>query len=383
MAPRNRSHKIFRKNMQQTDPHIIISGGGTGGHIFPALAIARALKRKMPDAKILFIGAKGKMEMEKVPAAGFPIKGLWISGLRRDLSFTTLLFPLKVVLSLVKALWIIRRFRADVAVGVGGYASGPALRASILLGIPALIQEQNSFPGITNKILGKKASKICVAYENMEKYFPAEKIIITGNPVRKEVTETQGKKNEALSFFSLKAEKKTVLIIGGSQGALSINLAIENLLPLFKVTDVQLLWQTGRTFAEKAEKACYNVQFDNVTVADFIQRMDLAYAVADVVVSRAGAIAIAELAAVGKAVIFIPLPTAAENHQMKNAKRLEDKNAAIVIEDKMAPEQLAPALFGLLKDEDLKRNLAENIRKFATVDADDKIAEEIINLIKA
>jgi UDP-N-acetylglucosamine--N-acetylmuramyl-(pentapeptide) pyrophosphoryl-undecaprenol N-acetylglucosamine transferase len=369
--------------MQRTDPHIIISGGGTGGHIFPALAIARALKRKMPDAKILFIGAKGKMEMEKVPAAGFPIKGLWISGLRRDLSMSNLLFPLKVVLSLVKALWIVRRFRADVAVGVGGYASGPALRASILLGIPALIQEQNSFPGITNKILGKKASKICVAYENMDKYFPAEKIIITGNPVRKEVTETEGKKNKALSFFSLKAEKKTVLVIGGSQGALSINLAIEKLLPLFKENGVQLLWQTGRNFADRAKKAGSDVQFYDVTVADFIQRMDLAYAAADVVVSRAGAIAIAELAAVGKAVIFIPLPTAAENHQMKNAKRLEDKTAAIVIEDRMAPGQLAPALFSLLEDEAFKRTLAENIRKFATVDADEKIAEEIINLIRA
>jgi UDP-N-acetylglucosamine--N-acetylmuramyl-(pentapeptide) pyrophosphoryl-undecaprenol N-acetylglucosamine transferase len=368
--------------MQRTDPHIIISGGGTGGHIFPALAIARALKRKLPDAEILFIGAKGKMEMEKVPAAGFPIKGLWISGLKRELSPSNLMFPLKVIHSLIEAAVIIRRFKADVAVGVGGFASGPALRAAGMLGIPTLIQEQNSFPGITNKLLGKKASKICVAFEGMEKFFPSGKIIITGNPVRKEIVDTKGKKGEAAIFFGLDDSKNTVFVVGGSQGALSINKIIEKLLPLLKEKQVQLLWQTGRNFEQRAVDACIQAGYEDVKVLDFIQRMDLAYAIADVVVSRAGAIAIAELAAVRKPVIFIPLPTAAEDHQMKNARRLEEKEAALVVNDREADEKLPPLLLNLLTDEESKLRLEKNIGAFATVDADEKIADEIIALIK-
>jgi UDP-N-acetylglucosamine--N-acetylmuramyl-(pentapeptide) pyrophosphoryl-undecaprenol N-acetylglucosamine transferase len=368
--------------MPRPDPHIIISGGGTGGHIFPALAIARALKRKLPEAEILFIGAKGKMEMEKVPAAGFPIKGLWISGLKRELSAENLMFPLKVLHSTIKSACIIRRFKADVAVGVGGFASGPALRAAGLLGIPTLLQEQNSFPGITNKLLGKKASKICVAFEGMEKYFAAKKIIITGNPVRKEIIETEGKKGGAASFFGLDPLKKTVLIVGGSQGALSINVCIEKLLPLLKENKVQLLWQTGRNFEERAKEASLKTGFKDVKVVDFIQRMDFAYAIADVVISRAGAIAIAELAAVRKPVIFIPLPTAAEDHQMKNAKRLEEKDAALVIKDHEADEKLPSLLLNLLEDEAARLKLEKQIGTFATVNADEKIADEIIALIK-
>jgi UDP-N-acetylglucosamine--N-acetylmuramyl-(pentapeptide) pyrophosphoryl-undecaprenol N-acetylglucosamine transferase len=368
--------------MLRSDPHIIISGGGTGGHIFPALAIARALKRKIPQAQILFIGAIGKMEMEKVPAAGFEIKGLWISGLKRKLSAGNLLFPLKLILSTIKAVCIIRRFKADVAVGVGGYASGPALRAAGLLGIPSLLQEQNSFPGITNKLLGKKAEKICVAFEGMEKFFPADKIIITGNPVRKEIIETKGKKGEAGSYFSLNAGKKTVFVVGGSQGAYSINTCIEILLPLLKEKQVQLLWQTGQNFEQRAKEACQKADYKEVTVVDFIQRMDLAYAMADLVISRAGAIAIAELAAVRKPVIFIPLPTAAEDHQMKNARRLEAKEAALVIKDQEAKEKLPALLIQILDDDERMAKLSEQIGSFAMADADDKIADEIITLIK-
>jgi UDP-N-acetylglucosamine--N-acetylmuramyl-(pentapeptide) pyrophosphoryl-undecaprenol N-acetylglucosamine transferase len=373
--------KKSRKNMPRPDPHIIISGGGTGGHIFPALAIARALKRKLPQASILFIGAKGKMEMEKIPAAGFEIKGLWISGLKRELSAANLLFPLKLMHSTIKAICIIRRFKADVAVGVGGYASGPALRAAGLLGIPTLLQEQNSFPGITNKLLGKKAKKICVAFEGMEKFFQAGKIVITGNPVRKEIIEIEGKKAEAAAHFGLNTGKKTVLVIGGSQGAYSINTCITSLLPQLKETRVQLLWQTGRNFAQRAEDACQRASYEDVKVVDFIQRMDLAYALADLVISRAGAIAIAELAAVQKAVIFIPLPTAAEDHQMKNARRLEAKEAAVVIKDQEAMEKLPALMVQLLGDDSRRETLSKQIGKFAMTDADDKIADEIIALI--
>lgn len=368
--------------MQRPDPHIIISGGGTGGHIFPALAIARALKRKIPGAQILFIGAKGRMEMEKVPEAGFPIKGLWISGLKREITFENLAFPFKVVASLFKAYFIIRKFKTDVAVGVGGYASGPALRAAVMLGIPAVIQEQNSFPGITNKILGKKAEKICVAFENMDKFFPSEKIVITGNPIRKEVIDIDGKRDEAAKFFDLDPTKKTIMVIGGSQGALSINLCIEKMLRFLKDNSVQLLWQTGKNFEPKAIAACNAAEYTDAKVKGFIQKMDLAYALADIVISRAGAIAIAELAAVKKPVIFIPLPSAAEDHQTKNAKRLEEKSAAIVVPDKEASEKLPAALSGLLQDESKCRMLEHNISTFAVTDADERIAREIIALIK-
>jgi UDP-N-acetylglucosamine--N-acetylmuramyl-(pentapeptide) pyrophosphoryl-undecaprenol N-acetylglucosamine transferase len=322
------------------------------------------------------------MEMEKVPAAGFPIKGLWISGLKRELSAENLMFPFKVVHSIIKATFILRRFKADVAVGVGGFASGPALRAAGMLGIPTLIQEQNSFPGITNKLLGKKASKICVAFEGMEKFFPAEKIIITGNPVRKEIIEIEGKKSDAASFFGLDTLHKTVFVVGGSQGAYSINVVIEKLLPLLKEKQVQLLWQTGRNFEQRARDACMNAGYADAKVTDFIQRMDLAYALSDIVISRAGAIAIAELAAVRKPVIFIPLPTAAEDHQMKNARRLEEKSAALVIKDQEAGEKLPSILLNLLGDTASCAKLEQNIGTFAVADADEKIADEIIALIK-
>jgi len=368
--------------MPQRNPHIIVSGGGTGGHIFPALAIARAVKELLPDSEILFIGAKGKMEMEKVPAAGFPIKGLWISGLKREISADNLLFPVKVLHSLIKSIFLVAKFKADVAVGVGGFASGPALRAASILGIPTLIQEQNSYPGITNKMLGKKAKKVCVAYDGMDKYFDKEKIILTGNPVRKDVIETEGKRESAGEFFRLAPAEKTVLVIGGSQGALSINRCIENLLPGLKSNGVQMIWQTGQSFFQQARDACERHECHNIRVVDFIQRMDLAYAIADVVISRAGAIAIAELSAVGKPSIFIPLPTAAEDHQMKNAMQLVAKDAAIVVNDKEAPDSLGEIFFKLLKDEARQGLLARNIKQFARVDADRVIAREVIKLMR-
>ncbi|HOX76656.1 MAG TPA: undecaprenyldiphospho-muramoylpentapeptide beta-N-acetylglucosaminyltransferase [Bacteroidales bacterium] len=369
--------------MSRPDPHIIISGGGTGGHIFPAIAIANAIRKKRPETRILFIGAKGRMEMEKVPKAGYEIKALWISGLKRELSIQNLLFPVKVMFSLVKAIGIIRRFKADLAVGVGGYASGPALRAAGWLGIPTVIQEQNSFPGITNKMLAKKAAKICVAYEGMEKYFPAEKLVVTGNPVRREVILTEGKREEAAEFFGLDHALPTVLVIGGSQGSLSINNTIESLLPGLKENGLQLLWQTGLNFRNRAEESCRAAVYDNVKVADFIYRMDLAYALADAVVSRAGAIAIAELSLVGKAVIFIPLPTAAEDHQMKNARRLELQEAAIVIEDKKSKEELPGVLFNMMNDNILRNKLEKNIAAFGIPDADERIANQILGLISS
>lgn len=369
--------------MHKLDPHIIISGGGTGGHIFPSLAIASALKKRLPQAKILFIGAYGKMEMEKVPAAGFSIKGLWISGLRRDLTPANLLFPIKVIVSLAKAMLIISKFKADVAIGVGGFASGPALRAASILGIPTVIQEQNSFPGITNKLLGKKAKKICVAYEGMEKFFPADKIVMTGNPVRREIIQTEGKREEAAIFFGLKAALKTLFVIGGSQGAYSINTYIEKMLPLLKEHQIQLIWQTGGNFLERASEACVKAGYEDVKVIGFIQRMDLAYAMADLVISRAGAIAIAELAAVRKAVIFIPFPHAAEDHQMKNAMKLAEKEAAVVIKDSEGKDKLPGMLVDLIQDHRKRKQLQDNIGQFAITDADEKIANEIIALLKS
>ncbi|MBW6459934.1 MAG: undecaprenyldiphospho-muramoylpentapeptide beta-N-acetylglucosaminyltransferase [Bacteroidales bacterium] len=368
--------------MHKSDPHIIISGGGTGGHIFPALAIARALKNRLPESKILFIGAKEKMEMEKVPAAGFPIKGLWISGLKRELSLSNLLFPVKVVASLFRAMQIIRKFRADIAIGVGGFASGPALRAASLLGIPTVIQEQNSYPGITNKMLARKAASICVAYPGMERFFPGDKIVMTGNPVRKEIIETEGKRDDAAGFFGLNADAKTLFVVGGSQGAYSINTYVEEMLPVLKQHHIQLLWQTGRNFHARAVEACQNDGYDLVHVNEFIQRMDLAYAMADLVVSRAGAIAIAELAAVGKAVIFIPFPHAAEDHQMKNAIKLAEKEAAVVIKDSEGREKLPQMFLELINDERKRKQLAENIGKFAIPDAAEKIANEVISILE-
>ena len=319
---------------------VIISGGGTGGHIFPAIAIADAVKRKVPDADILFVGAKGKMEMERVPKAGYKIEGLWISGIQRSLTLKNLAFPLKLISSLAKARSIVRMFKPDVAVGVGGYASGPLLRVASARKIPSLIQEQNSFPGITNRLLAAKVSRVCVSYEGMERWFPKEKIVMTGNPVREQVVQLDGKKPEACTFFGLKTDKPTLLVIGGSLGARTINYAIIKNLGMFKESGYQLIWQTGKLYGEKAYEAVKEMDYEGIKTFKFIDRMDLAYAMADVVVSRAGAMSVSEICLAEKPAILIPSPNVAEDHQTKNAKALADKDAAILVPDNDAQEKL-------------------------------------------
>ncbi len=368
-------------NFKQHNIKVIISGGGTGGHIFPAISIANALKKKEPDTDILFVGAKGKMEMEKVPAAGYPIEGLWISGLQRKLTLKNLSFPFKVLSSLIKANKIINRFKPDVVVGVGGYASGPTLRAASKKKIPSLIQEQNSFPGITNKLLAKDVSVICVAYDGMEQFFPEHKIVKTGNPVRQNVIDIIGKNDEAFKFFELDNHKKTILVVGGSQGALSINKAIHKYLDLFIENDVQLIWQTGKFYYETAMEVTKDLQDKGLKTIEFIDRMDYAYSVADVIISRAGAIAISEICTVGKPTIFIPLPTAAEDHQKKNALALVEKKAAFFIENDEAINQLGNAVIELLKNENQQKELNSNLKKLAITNADERIVDEILKLL--
>ena len=378
----------MKKNLQQPKKRIILSGGGTGGHIFPAIAIANTLKAKLDDPEILFIGAKGRMEMEKVPKAGYNIKGLWISGLQRKLTAKNLLFPVKLISSLLKAKSIISSFKPDVVIGTGGYASGPTLRMATSKGIPSLIQEQNSFPGITNRLLSSRVSKICVAYDNMDKYFPKEKIIKTGNPVRKDITILKGKKEEGLKKFGLSANKPTLLIVGGSQGARSINLQIIEMIQTLVENGIQVVWQTGVQYADTAKaklreiKNEYNNAEELIKIAPFIYQMDLAYALADVVISRAGAIAISELCIAGKACILVPLPSAAEDHQTKNAQSLVDKKAAIMVKDNEMSDKLHDIALELLQDKEKQKMLSNNILKMAVPDAADRIAEEVIKIIK-
>ena len=359
---------------------VVISGGGTGGHIFPALAIADGVKALIPDAAILFIGAKGRMEMLKVPESGYPIKGLWISGIQRSLSASNLLFPIKLIHSLIQAVYILKAFKPDVVVGVGGYASGPTLRAAVQLKIPTLIQEQNSFPGITNRLLGKKTNRICVAYENMQRWFPEENTILTGNPVRKAAVGIEGKKQEALAHFGLSKQQPVVLIVGGSQGARAINLAIVHQLKKFTENGLQLIWQTGIHFQNEAFNAIQSQNLSNIIATPFIQRMDLAYAAADIIVSRAGAMSISEISIVAKPAIFVPLPTAAEDHQTKNAQRLVEQNAALMVANAHAEKELIPAIVMLSNDASLQRQLGENIRQFALPEATDRIVQEVLKL---
>lgn len=362
---------------------IVVSGGGTGGHIFPALAIADAVRSRIPKAVILFVGAKGRMEMERVPKAGYPIEGLWISGFQRKLSIENLNFPFKLIHSLLKARKILKRFKPDLVIGVGGYASGPTLRSAVQLGIPTLIQEQNSFPGVTNKIIGKKADCICVAYNAMDQWFPKEKIVLTGNPLRLNAVQTEGKKEEACKFFNLDSQKPIVLIVGGSQGALGINKGLSAQLDKLKNSDIQMLWQTGKTYHEIATKQIQELGLKNrLKAIPFIDRMDLAYAMADLVVSRAGAMAISEMAVVGKAVIFVPLPTAAEDHQTKNAMRLVDAEAAVLVKNIEASEKLIPEMLQLIENKEQRERMANYIKKFALPDAAEKIVDEIVKLLE-
>ena len=360
----------------------IISGGGTGGHIFPALSIANQLKKEIPNAEILFIGANGKMEMTRVPEAGYNIVGLDVFGIRRDLSWSgiksNLRLPFVLLKTMHKAKQIMRQFKPDVVIGVGGYASGPALRAAQALNIPTVIQEQNSYPGKTNKWLSKKVAKICVAYDGLERFFPKDKIIKTGNPVRAEIINFQPKLEEAYSFFDLDKSKKTVLIIGGSQGARTINQAVLSHIEDFKKMDLQLLWQTGELFYTSNEGQLSELKSQHIKILPFIKRMDLAYSVADYIISRAGALAIAELTIVGAPTILVPLPTAAEDHQTANARQLSDAGAAVLLPDKEVKEKLYATLANLMKDVGLSKDMAQKMKQFAQPEAIREIVKEIL-----
>jgi UDP-N-acetylglucosamine--N-acetylmuramyl-(pentapeptide) pyrophosphoryl-undecaprenol N-acetylglucosamine transferase len=367
--------------MQQPDNiRVILSGGGTGGHIFPAVAIANAIKEAMPGAAILFVGAKGRMEMEKVPAAGYPIEGLWISGLQRRITADNLMFPFKVVSSLYNARKIIKSFKPDVVIGTGGYASGPTLRMASWLGIPTLIQEQNSFPGITNKMLASKADRICVAYQGMEKFFPAEKIRFTGNPVRKDIESNSNTRPGALLNFNLQDEKTTLLVVGGSLGARTINKSIDAGLRRLAVANIQLIWQTGKHYADNATFAVAAFREKGMISMPFIKDMDKAYAAADMVVSRAGAIAISELCISGKPAILVPSPNVAEDHQTKNALALSSHGAAIVVRDSEANEKLIPAILSLASDITEQKNLSSNISAMAMHNSADLIARQVFEI---
>jgi len=366
-----------------TKPYrLIISGGGTGGHIFPAIAIANALRAIEPAIDILFVGAEGKMEMEKVPAAGYAIEGLPVTGFQRSFKLSNLAFPFKVMKSLWKANAIINKFKPEVAVGVGGYASGPLLFMATRKGIPGLIQEQNSFPGITNKLLAGKVKKICVAYDRMERFFPVSKVILTGNPVRESVVLIEGKKPESAALFKLDENKPTLLVIGGSQGARSINLAVKASLEQIAANGVQLIWQCGQRFYDEAVQATAPFKDRGIKVYDFITRMDLAYAMSDVIVSRAGASTVSELCIVGKPAILVPLPTAAEDHQTHNCKALVEKNAAILVKDSDAMNELVASALKLISDSDRKSELSTNISKLAIRDSAKIIAQHVLSLVK-
>lgn len=360
----------------------IISGGGTGGHIFPAISIANALKKKRPDAKFLFVGAEGRMEMEKVPNAGYEIVGLPVSGFNRG----SLLKNFKVLFRLFKSLRmakkVVRDFAPDIAVGVGGYASGPTLYMAHRSGVPTVLQEQNSYAGVTNKLLAKKAAKICVAYEGMERFFPQDKIILTGNPVRQDFLEVAPKSQEAYDFFHFSPAKKTLLIIGGSLGARTINQSVIAGLSKLKEAGIQVLWQTGKLYYEGALKAYEPFKTDDIVVTDFVKRMDYAYSIADLVVSRAGASSISELCLLGKPSILVPSPNVAEDHQTKNAQALATRNAAVMVADKDANSVLLDEAIRMIADEPLLNELGENAKKMAQLDSADRIADEILKLIE-
>lgn len=373
----------MRKEEKLKPLKIIVSGGGTGGHIFPAIAIANAIKSLRPDTEFLFVGAEGKMEMEKVPAAGYKIEGLWISGFQRKLTLSNLAFPFKVWSSLRKAKKILKTFKPDAVIGTGGFASGPMLQVAAKNGITTLIQEQNSYAGITNKILSKKVDRICVAYNGMEKFFPKEKIILTGNPVRQDILSLEGKRERGLEQFGLDGTKKIILVIGGSLGARTINESILNCLERFANENIQLIWQTGKGYFETAKNAVSNYEGKGIKAFDFIQKMDYAYAVADVVISRAGASSVSELCLVKKPTILIPSPNVAEDHQTKNAMALVTYNAAIIIKDAESKAQLCEQAVRLVKDTEACAKLSESIGKLALPDSAIVIANEVLSLINA
>ena len=360
-----------------TNYKFILSGGGTGGHIYPAIAIANELKTQFPDAEFLFVGAQDKMEMQKVPQAGYEIKGLWIAGLQRKLTLQNLMFPLKLATSLLESRRIIKQFKPNVVIGTGGFASGPLLQAAGGAGIPTVIQEQNSFPGITNKLLSKKANAICVAYGNLERFFPKEKMVLTGNPVRQDLIDIESKRDEAIAFYGLDPNKKTLLVLGGSLGARRVNQLIEKELQNMLSQDVQIIWQCGKLYFDEYKK--HNQQ--HVRVVDFIERMDFVYAAADVIVSRAGASSVSELCIVGKPVIFIPSPNVAEDHQTKNAQAIVDAKGAILLKESELDSQFSIVFEALMKDQGKQKQLSDNIKKLAMPNATKVIVDQIKKLL--
>lgn len=370
--------------MTMKNKKFIISGGGTGGHIFPAISIGKEIKQRFPDYEILFVGAEGRMEMEKVPAAGYKIIGLPVAGIQRRLTIKNLFFPFKLYKSLRKAAKIIKDYKPSAVIGVGGYASFPVLRSASKRNIPILLQEQNSYAGLTNKILGKKADKICVAYPGMKKYFPEQKIVLTGNPVRKDLIELKDvDKSEALEHFNLKSGMQTVLILGGSLGSRTINDSTINWIEdLSRNKRVQFLWQTGKNYYKKVNSILENKKYENIVAADFIKRMDFAYAAADIIISRAGAGTISELAIVGKPAILVPSPNVAEDHQTKNAISLVGSDAAVMVSDENARAELYIKLFDLLNNEKLFESLSFNIKKFSKPYSTSEIVDELMNITK-
>jgi len=362
--------------------NVIISGGGTGGHIYPAIAIANELKAIDPTTRLLFVGAEGKMEMEKVPRAGYEIIGLPVVGIRRELTLANLLFPIKLGRSLLRAQEIVRDFRPDVAVGVGGYASGPLLLAASLKGVPTLIQEQNSYAGLTNKVLARWAKRICVAYPGMDAFFPADKIRLTGNPVRSDIQQADAQVTAGRQFFGLDADRPTLLVIGGSQGARTINESMEAGLSRFVAAGVQVVWQTGAGFIDRARQAVMALGSPLVRAYDFIYEMDKAYAVADAVVSRAGALSVSELALVGRPAILVPFPQASEDHQTKNAMSLVDRDAALLVRDQDARQQLIGAALDLLENQQQRQQLSAELKKLGKPTAARDIAEEVRKLVQ-
>lgn len=360
----------------------IISGGGTGGHIFPAISIANALKERCPDAEFLFVGAEGRMEMEKVPAAGYEIVGLPISGFDRSNIFKNFKVLAKLFKCVGMAKKIVREFAPDAVIGVGGYASGPTLYAANALGIPTFLQEQNSYAGVTNKILANKATKICVAYENMERFFPKDRLVLTGNPVRQNVLAAEPKAEEAFKFFGFEPSKKTLLIIGGSLGARTINNSVIAGLDRLKAAGIQVLWQTGKFYYESASKAADESANANLVATDFVTRMDYAYSIADLVISRAGASSISELCLLGKPSVLVPSPNVAEDHQTKNALALANREAAVMVKDAEAPEKLIRTALELMGDEECLAKLSANVLAMALPNSANKIADVILNNLK-
>ncbi|MFC2123639.1 undecaprenyldiphospho-muramoylpentapeptide beta-N-acetylglucosaminyltransferase [Bacteroidota bacterium] len=360
---------------------LIVSTGGTGGHIFPAIAVAKEFENRHPDSDILFVGANGKMEMQKVPEAGYRIIGLTISGFHRKITLKNLLFPIKLLLSLRKADKIIKNFKPDAVVGFGGFASGPVLRKAARKKIPTLIQEQNSYAGITNKLLGKKVDTVCVAYDNMDRYFPSNKVVITGNPVRSDIININGKKPTALEFFNLVQSRPTILVIGGSLGARTINESLILNLDTIVNSETQLIWQIGKIYYGEFKERLANMDLSNIRYFEFLEEMDLAYAAADVVISRAGAISVSELCIAGKPTVFVPSPNVAEDHQTKNAMALVSKEAAVVVKDTDARKELVGTAMNLTKDKDRMARLSDNIKRLAKPDATKDIVNEIEKLL--